>query len=191
MALLGSREKQAIYKSVLLIMFIILLFMYVPPLNQYWTDFYPAVMATFLGIFLGFTLDRILERAQEKETINKVLISIMKELERNVKDFTTYLEERKSKPITSYFTRAQNSAFDSAIGGGYFALMDSETQNKLSELYGQINLMTHVNERTVLMRLNKEELGKMYSLLNTLLTRSIEEHKKIIKYLRARVRLEP
>jgi len=184
--LFSLNEEKAIILSVMVIMIIIGLFS-VPPLRQYWPSFYPAVMATFLGIFLGFTLDRVLKRAQEKEIMNRILISIMKELEINVKDIETW----EFKDTITYFMKSQNTAYDSAIGGGYFALMDSDTQHKLSVLYSNINYIEYMADRLLFVG-DKDfvKLADANSFLNKKLILSIKEHEELIKYLRARVRLE-
>ena len=186
-ALFSLNEDRVIFLSFLIIAIVVVLFS-LPPLRQYWDSFYPAIMATFLGIFLGFTLDRIFTRAREKETLNRILISIMKELELNKKDLETF----EFKDGTLYFTRVQSTAFDSAIGGGYFSLMDSETQNKLSVLYSNINHIAYMSDRILLMREQDVDiLSEINSALGEKLCASLQEHEELIKYLRVRVRLKP
>ena len=180
------------FLSFSIITVIVVIFAFVEPYKLHWDSFYPALIATFLGVFLGFTLDRMFSLAQEKGTINRIIISILNELEMNLKD----LEEWNFVITQTYFTRSQNSIFESAIGGGYLSLMDVETQKKLSRLYSNINFITYKSDRILMIgvEMKKEDpnmLIKANEKLQDEVNASIKEHHEVIKYLRARVSLKP
>lgn len=149
----------------------------------------PDVLATFLGLFTGFTLDRLIEFRQERGTINKIIISIITELELNIID----LEEWKFRATQIYFTRSQNACFESAIGGGYLSLMDVETQKKLSRLYSNLNFITYKSDRILMMGSDMRENNPEYIVeankkMRCDVKESITEHQEVIRYLRERVR---
>ena len=148
----------------------------------------PDVLATFLGLFSGYTLDRLLEFRQERGTLKKILISINTELELNLND----LIEWDFKATRTYFTRSQNAIFESAIGGGYLSLMNIETQEKLSRLYTNLNFITYMSDRILMMgremRLNDpDKLIEANEKMLCNVKSSIKEHQEVIKYLHERI----
>lgn len=179
--LLGSKEDQAIYLSFISITIIVLLFMYVPPLKQYWDSFYPAVMATFLGIYLGFTIDRIFVRVQRKSEIKNLLKGIRNELE--------YIKNR-IYPQTKAVFRIQSPEWDSAISSGQLQLLKIEERRALSIVYTTIKYSNydamHVraaaedrdraqgDEKEYLLKLVKRKHGR-HNRLGEELTKEIED----------------
>jgi len=172
--------------SIILIV-IISLVIYLPALEPLKSMISMSVLTTFLGLFIAFTLDRFIDYWEEKETLDQILFSILKELEMNIKDLNGWNFVKSQ----TYFSIANNSIFQSAIGGGYLSSMELETQKKLSRLYTNVNFITYMSDRILLVSGlgSNEEDAKYLLAANKKLKKDVEasitEHKEVIEHIRS------
>jgi len=95
--------------------------------------------ATFISVFLAFGLslwyDRKKKRKEEITMRLRILEAIRTELDLNLQQLGKENEENVIK-----IGRFTTIALDSAVGGGYFSLLDSETQGRVSRIYNSFRI---------------------------------------------------
>lgn len=119
------------------------------PTNDYWMDFWVQLLATLIGVGIGFGLplfvDWIKKDQRIKETKKRILSAIIEELESSKNG----LEDPKfQKTIMSWHGKPDgfvggyliitNPAYDSAINSGEFSLLPPATQTELGECYNKL-----------------------------------------------------
>ncbi len=143
-------------------------------------DFLVQLSATFLGVILGFLFDRRLSDKQTEETLHNIVNSITLEIEMNEESI------RKGEVLEPLsFVRTESAAFDSAVSGGYFSLLDAETQRMLASLYAHISFMNYFSDRNLLFKaIQGPDKIDLHSVLVSQYSDIKERYVRVLKHLK-------
>lgn len=161
------------------------------PLKQQIFQMLVEFGATFTGVVLAFGLslwyDRQKRHKKEIKTKIRILETIKEELDLHLDPLIRTPVEFEGARIIPFIT----NALDSSVGGGYFSLLEPETQKRISKNYGSIKLAEIYNNKIISMTgatgIDRVSRASFEKSLEKTLIRLAEHTPELIKFLERKI----